>query len=52
MCVGNLAFTVTAQDLRALFAPYGVVDCLNLLTDRETGRPQGFGFVAVVERRW
>src|SRR5574341_2413321 len=43
--VGNLAFTVTEQDVRELFAPYGVVDRINLITDRETGRPRGFGFV-------
>jgi cold-inducible RNA-binding protein len=49
--VGNLAFTVIAQALHALFAPYGVVDCINLLTDRETGRPRGFGFVAMADDR-
>jgi RNA recognition motif. (a.k.a. RRM, RBD, or RNP domain) len=47
--VGHLAFTVTEQDLRELFAPYGVVDRINLLTDRETGRPRGFGFVAMAD---
>lgn len=43
--VGNMAFSMTEQDLRALFAPYGVVDRVNIITDRETGRPRGFGFV-------
>jgi RNA recognition motif-containing protein len=43
--VGNLAFTVTEQDVRDLFARYGVVDRVNLITDRETGRLRGFGFV-------
>ncbi len=47
--VGNLAFTIREQDLRELFAPYGVVDRINLLTDRETGRPRGFGFVEVAD---
>jgi len=47
--VGNLAFTVTEQDLRELFAPYGVVDRINLITDRETGRPRGFGFVEMAD---
>jgi RNA recognition motif-containing protein len=47
--VGNLAFTVTEQDVRALFAPYGVVDRVNLITDRETGRLRGFGFVEMAD---
>ena len=47
--VGNLAFTVTEQDVRALFAPYGVVDRITLITDRETGRPRGFGFVEMAD---
>src|SRR5499425_3618096 len=49
--LGNLAFTVTEQDVRELFAPYGVVDRINLLTDRETGRPRGFGFVEMADDR-
>ena len=47
--VGNLAFTVTEQDVRELFAPYGVVERINLITDRETGRPRGFGFVEMAD---
>jgi len=47
--LGNLAFTVTEQDVRELFAPYGVVDRINLVTDRETGRPRGFGFVEMAD---
>ena len=43
--VGNLSFTATEQDLRQLFEAYGVVDRVNLVTDRDTGRPRGFGFV-------
>ena len=43
--VGNLAFTATDQDLRQLFEPYGAVDKINLITDRDTGRAKGFGFV-------
>jgi len=49
--VGNLAFTVTEQDVRELFAPYGVVDRINLITDRETGRLRGFGFVEMADDR-
>ena len=47
--VGNLAFTVTEQDVRDLFAPYGVVDRITLITDRETGRLRGFGFVEMAD---
>lgn len=47
--VGNMAFSVTEQDLRELFAPYGVVDRINLIIDRETGRPRGFGFVEMAD---
>ncbi len=43
--VGNLALTITGQDLRQLFEPYGVVDTVKIMTDRETGRSRGFGFV-------
>jgi RNA recognition motif-containing protein len=43
--VGNLAFTTTEQDLRQLFEPYGTVDTVRIMTDRETGRSRGFGFV-------
>jgi RNA recognition motif-containing protein len=43
--VGNLPFTATEDAVRALFAPHGTVEKLNLINDRETGRPRGFGFV-------
>ena len=43
--VGNLAFTATEHDLRQLFEPYGVVETIRLITDRDTGRSKGFGFV-------
>jgi cold-inducible RNA-binding protein len=43
--VGNLAFTTTEHDLRQLFEPYGSVDTIRIMTDRETGRSRGFGFV-------
>jgi len=49
--VGNLAFTATDHDLRQLFEQYGVVDKVNLITDRETGRPRGFGFVEMPDSR-
>jgi len=43
--VGNLAFSTTDHDLRQLFEPYGVVDTINIITDRYTGQSRGFGFV-------
>ncbi len=43
--VGNLAFTTTDHALRQLFEPYGVVDEIRVITDRDTGRSKGFGFV-------
>ncbi len=48
--VGNLAFTVTDEDLRQLFELYGAVDTIEMISDRETGRPCGFGFVDMPER--
>jgi len=47
--VGNLAFSSTDHDLRQLFEPYGVVDKINVITDRDTGRSKGFGFVEMPE---
>jgi len=43
--VGNLAFTATEEAVRALFAAHGGVEKISLITDRDTGRPRGFGFV-------
>jgi RNA recognition motif-containing protein len=43
--VSNLAITTTTHDLRQLFEPYGVVDRVRIITDRDTGRCKGFGFV-------
>jgi RNA recognition motif-containing protein len=45
--VGNLAFTATEQDLRRLFARFGEVASVTIITEAETGRPRGFGFVAM-----
>jgi RNA recognition motif-containing protein len=49
--VGNLAFSTTDHDLRQLFEPYGVVDKVNIITDRDTGRSRGFGFVEMPDSR-
>ena len=43
--VGNLSFDTTEDKLRTLFAEHGEVTSVNIITDRETGRPRGFGFV-------
>jgi RNA recognition motif-containing protein len=43
--VGNLAYDVTEDDLRGLFAQAGEVKEVALITDRATGRSKGFGFV-------
>jgi RNA recognition motif-containing protein len=48
--VGNLVYTATDQDLRQLFELYGVVDTIEVMTDRETGHPCGCGFVEMPER--
>jgi RNA recognition motif-containing protein len=43
--VGNLSYTATEDDLRQAFAQYGEVSEVNIIKDRETGRPRGFAFV-------
>jgi RNA recognition motif-containing protein len=43
--VGNLPFTATEAEIRTLFSQHGTVELVTLLTDRDTGRPRGFGFV-------
>jgi len=48
MYVSNLGFHVTEQDLRKLFEPFGEVSSAKLITDRETGRSRGFGFVEML----
>ena len=47
--VGNLPFRTTETEVRELFAQYGTVHDVRLITDRETGRPRGFGFVEMDE---
>jgi len=43
--VGNLPFSATEDQVRALFSQHGTVESVSLPNDRETGRPRGFGFV-------
>ena len=45
--VGNLSFNTTENDLQDAFAAHGTVVEANLMTDRMTGRPRGFGFVTM-----
>ena len=43
--IGNLAFTTTEEELAQLFHPYGEIASVRIMTDRDTGRSRGFGFV-------
>lgn len=43
--VGNLAFATTSDELREAFSQFGTVSRVQVVTDRETGRSRGFGFV-------
>ncbi len=43
--VGNLSFDTTQTELENAFAAFGTVQSINLVTDRDTGRPRGFGFI-------
>jgi RNA recognition motif-containing protein len=43
--VGNLPFTATDDSVRSLFSQHGTVEKVSLISDRDTGRPRGFGFV-------
>ena len=43
--VGNLPFSANESEVRDLFSQHGTVESVSLITDRDTGRPRGFGFV-------
>ena len=45
--VGNLPFSATEDQVRDLFSTHGTVSSVNLIMDRETGRPRGFGFIEI-----
>ena len=47
--VGNLPFSASEDEVRELFSQYGSVTSVSLITDRDTGRPRGFGFVEMEE---
>jgi RNA recognition motif-containing protein len=48
--IGNLSYNLTEQDLQKLFEAYGKVDRSNIISDRETGRSKGFGFIEMPEQ--
>jgi RNA recognition motif-containing protein len=43
--VGNMSFETTESSIRSIFEPFGEITRVNLITDRDTGRARGFGFV-------
>lgn len=45
--VGNFSFSMTESELRSLFEPYGNIESASIVTDRDTGRSRGFGFVSM-----
>ncbi len=47
--VGNLPFSASEDELSDLFSQHGAVSSVKLITDRETGRPRGFGFVEMAD---
>jgi len=47
--VGNLDFGATESSVRSMFEPYGSVDRVHLVTDRDTGRSRGFAFVEMTD---
>ncbi len=47
--VGNLSYQADEQHLEELFAPFGEIRNIRVMTDRETGRPRGFGFVEMAQ---
>ena len=48
--VGNISWQLTEEDLTTAFAEYGTVDSAKIITDRETGRSKGFGFVEMSDQ--
>jgi RNA recognition motif-containing protein len=47
--IGNLPFSSTEDELRSVFGQHGDVESVNVITDRETGRPRGFAFVEMAD---
>jgi len=49
--VGNLSYQTTQDELHSVFAQYGNVERVNIVTDRDSGQPRGFAFVEMTEAR-
>ena len=49
--VGNLNFNTTEHELEQAFSAHGEVTSVNIITDRETGRPRGFAFVEMANKK-
>ena len=49
--VGNLSYNTTEGALRTLFAQYGEIESVTMITDRDTGRPKGFAFVEMASEQ-
>jgi cold-inducible RNA-binding protein len=48
--VGNLSFQTTESDITQAFSSFGAVDSVSIITDRDTGRSKGFGFVEMADQ--
>jgi RNA recognition motif-containing protein len=48
--VGNLDYQLTEDNLKVVFQAYGDVESVRIITDRDTGRPKGFGFIEMPEK--
>ena len=48
--IANLSVNVTDEDLRELFSPYGTINSVKVIIDKETGKSKGFGFVELSTR--
>lgn len=47
--VGNMSYATTEETLEKLFSEYGAVESVKIITDRETGRAKGFGFITMTD---
>jgi RNA recognition motif-containing protein len=48
--VGNLSYEITEEDLRQEFVAFGEITSVSVITDRDSGRPKGFGFVEMASK--
>lgn len=48
--VGSLPYSITEDELQALFSPYGEIESVRIITDKFTGQSKGFGFVTMVNQ--